>query len=423
MSPRTAGYWLAGLIVLAVAVRLAFCYALYPHYFIGLSTVGSEYFFDSYREIAANVVSGEGFVLDSGVPVIHRPPGYVLIMAASLPSRPETSRFIFQLWNALFGGIAVMLTFRLARELRIRTQLALIAALVVALWPFSIWETKVTVPENILVALLPALGLLLLKLHRTPSLRIAALAGLLSGVVTLFHATYQVLLFLIPILLILVRAPRLRRIIPVFVLAFSCLVAPWVMRNHLVAGYTGISAGFGLHYFKGVYAFDQLLERAPYFKDHDVPATEWVSQLLADEELGPIVTNEARSDPRRNAYLDSRAISHMIGSPGYTLAKVVIKLPLAWVHQQSAKRSALTAVLLLPLFGLLLMNARRLLEPERALLLGLMLGINLAVALVFSEAIPMRYVLPLVPLLAVLSMGGLESGLERDDAARIVSPG
>jgi hypothetical protein len=405
---------LVGLIVLAVVVRLAFCYVLYPLYFIGLSTVGGEYFFDSYREIAANVVSGDGFVLDSGVPVIHRPPGYVMVLAASLPSRPESSPFIFQMWNALFGGMAVLLTFRLARELGIRAQLSLVAALVVALWPFGIWETKVTVPENILVALLPVLALLLLKLYRTASISVAALAGLLGGVVTLFHATYQVLLFLVPMLLILVRAPRLRRILPVFVLSFSCLVAPWVARNHAVAGYTGISAGFGLHYFKGVYAFDRLIEGSPYFKDHDVPATEWVSGLLADAGLGPIVTNEARSDPRRNGYLDSRAIDHLLGSPGYTLAKVVIKLPLAWVHQQSAKRSALTAVLLLPLFGLLLMNARRLLEPERTLLLGLMLGINLAVALVFSEAIPMRYVLPLIPLLAVLSMGGLQSHFERE---------
>ena len=413
MPGRSTRGSLLALAALAIALRLVFCWYVHPRYLASLTTVGETYFFDSYREIAANVLSGRGYVLDSGRAAIHRPPGYVAVLMASAPQTPSISRYLFQTWNALLGGLAVVATFLLARRAGVGERWAIAAGAAVAFWPFTIWETKVTVPENLLVLLMPLAAIALLRAREEHGIAIAVLAGALAGGIALTHATYQVLAAVVPFLIWSGRRDRRLAAAMLCLAGFAAVTVPWVVRNRTVAGYTGVAAGFGFHYFKGVYAFDQLRSGRTYFRDHDVPSGEAVSSMLARAGLGPISSDDARSDPARNRYLDRAAVEHMLANPGYTAIKTLTKVPLAWVHQQTAKRSVLTAVMLAPFFILACLNGRRLARGAFGALALLILSMNVAAAAVFSEAIPMRYVLPLLPLLFVLAAAGVEIALTR----------
>jgi 4-amino-4-deoxy-L-arabinose transferase-like glycosyltransferase len=400
----------------AVALRWLFCFVVFPHLLAGHSTVGTQYYFDSYREIAASLLQECGYRLACNGPVaLHRPPGYVLFMLATNPTDPSHCHLFVQLLNGLLGGVAVWLTFRAAQAWRVGSRGALFAAGIVAFWPFLIWETKVTVPENVMVVLIPAAFLLLARTRASHSAALALALGAAAGATALTHASYQVLVVGVVAALLWPNfegspprrdgstAHRARAAVLV-VIAFLAVVSPWVARNRRI-GFTGIATGFGYHYWKGVYDFDLLLHHGTYFRDNDIPATEFVDRILRDRGFEGIDTNPERSNLEVNRFLDHSAALHMRSHVGYTVAKTLVKMPLAWVQQQTPKRAAVTAVLLLPLFFLAVRGVAR--RHDLFPIVIPLLVLNAAFASVFVEAIPMRYALPLLPLVAILAGAGV----------------
>ena len=99
------------LVAAAVALRLLFLFYLFPHYFVDFATVGSQYFFDHYREIAQQILLGNGYRLyPAGAPALHRPPGYVLLMLINFPLSEKCAMFM-HIQNAILGGFSCLLTY------------------------------------------------------------------------------------------------------------------------------------------------------------------------------------------------------------------------------------------------------------------------------------------------------------------------
>ena len=277
---------------------------------------------------------------------------------------------------------------------------------IVALWPFAVWETKVTVPENLLLALVPAGLLALAHAGRIPC---AILTGIIGAAMTLTHPVYLVVLFPFAAGVVWTSTDRLAKLVALSLLlaAFCAPIGLWVLRSHRL-GYDGIATGFGYNYFRGVYAFDVLLAGRRYFRDHDEPAFAFVNERLRAAGLEPYDSNLRRSDPPLNTFLDRLAIRHLKAHPLYSAAKVLVKMPLAWVQQQTPLRSAFNAALLAPLFALVPAPARGGRRRERLGTIFLtILAVNAAFAAIAVEAIPMRYMLPLVSPLAMLAGAGL----------------
>jgi hypothetical protein len=236
----------------------------------------------------------------------------------------------------------------------------------------------------------------------------------------LTHPIYLVVLLPFLAGIAWMRIDRFRKVAALSLLlaTFSVPIALWVVRNHRL-GYDGISTGFGYNYFRGVYAFDALLDGRPYFRDHDRPAFAFVNAKLRGAGLEPYDSNQRRSDPSLNVFLDRLAIRHLEAHPLYSTTKALVKMPLAWVQQQTALRSAINAALLAPLFLLVPAPAwgRRRSERLGAIFLTIFV-VNAAFAAVAVEAIPMRYMLPLVSPLAMLAGAGLSARLPRADHDR-----
>lgn len=384
--------------------RWLFCFLLFPAFFAPRSTVGAQYYFDSYREIAAALRTGAGYRLGpEGPPALHRPPGYVAFLALCAPQDAEHCYIWVQLLQGLLGGCSVLLTIRAASAFGVVSRGALFAGWIVALWPFAVWETKVTVPENLLLALFPAALLAVLAAGR--GLRCVLLTGLIGAGMALTHPTYQVIVLPLATAVAFLSMDRQRKLLSLALLltSFCVPVGLWILRNHRL-GYDGVATGFGYNYFRGVYAFNVLLAGGQYFRDHDEPAIAFVNEQLRAARLGSFDSNHRRSEASPNALLDERAIQHLEAHPVYSAVKVLVKMPLAWVQQQTPLRSAATALLLAPLFLLAAAGVRR--RKSLWIILFTLLIVNASFAAVAVEAIPMRYMLPLLSPLGILAGAG-----------------
>lgn len=131
---QTPKLWL--LVVAAVVLRLLFCFYLFPHYLVKFATVGNQYFCDTYREIAQQILLRNGYRFHlEGIPVLNRPPGYVLMMLLNFPLSEKCAVFV-HIQNAILGGLSCLCTYYLAKELKASTSRALWAGAIVAFWPF-----------------------------------------------------------------------------------------------------------------------------------------------------------------------------------------------------------------------------------------------------------------------------------------------
>jgi 4-amino-4-deoxy-L-arabinose transferase-like glycosyltransferase len=183
------------------------------------------------------------------------------------------------------------------------------------------------------------------------------------------------------------------------------VILPWTYRNYLLAGrYIGTATGFGLHYLKGERNFECLISGGNYLINRD-------NQLHED------LTNEARaagfaiqddvylrSSPAVNDFFDRLALEHIRLHPWRLIVKAVIRFPLAWFQQQTIFKWFLNVAVMAPLLlmaGLAAWRERN----DRAVLCITFLwcAMNGLIAMIFPEVAPMRYVLPLLPLIAILA--------------------
>ena len=411
------------LFILASSSRLVFCFVLFPTLLSGVSTVGDSFFVDSYFEIAQQLLLGNGYrVTPDGIEVLHRPPGYVLIALLSLPLSPISVSMMYIL-HSILGGLAAVLTFYAARLLLHDVRQAAASGLIIALWPFLIWETKVSVPENILVALIPAAMIFLLTFLRDSlSARSAVVAGLLVGYISLCHGMYQFFLICFVGAMFLKRNKTGRdyRAMCLLTSVAIAVVLPWMARNYSIAHrYIGTASGFGLHYLKGDWNFELLMRGGNYWDNQD---EEIHAQLMEEaRSQGLFVPDEThlRSSPTVNEYFDRRAKEHMREHPLRQIAKGIVRFPLAWFQQQNFSKWVVNIVLMAPLLGLALVTSwRRRNETPFLAVTAVWFFMNGLIAVVFPEAAPMRYVLPLLPLVAMLACENLMRAARKGDVSQ-----
>jgi 4-amino-4-deoxy-L-arabinose transferase-like glycosyltransferase len=396
------------LFFLASISRLLFCFLLYPRFLQGISTVGNSFFVDSYLEIAQQLLLGNGYrTTPDGMAILHRPPGYVLIALLSLPLSDFSASMMFIL-HSIVGGLAAVFTFYAARSLLQDVRQAAASGLIIAFWPFLIWESKVSVPENLLVALVPAAMIFLLRFFRDYlSSAGAVVAGLLIGYICLCHGMYQFFLVCFTGAMFLKRNKKARdyRAIVILLSVAILVVVPWTVRNYSLANrYIGTATGFGLHYLKGERNFELLLSGGDYWNNQD---EEIHAQLMAEaQERGLFIPDEThlRSSPAVNEYFDQKAREHIKRHPWRQVTKAIIRFPLAWFQQQNLIKWILNIALMAPLLVMAVVTSwRRRKEPPFVALTVIWFSMNCIIAAIFPEAAPMRYVIPLLPLVAILA--------------------
>ena len=247
---RPHSRWLAGIVLLGLALRLTPLLANWSHHDLFLVEDDSQ----QYHRIATNLLAGNGYSTDDRPPYeadVYRPSGLPCLLAAIYACGGSIPLALL-LQVAVSSGL-IVLTYRLARRLGAETRLALGAALFVAVDPLSIAQSNLLLTEVYSSLVILGTGCLVVEYFRSLNKLWLLAAGGVIGVGILMH---PILLF-VPFLLMALPLfdPRTRRRAHLFNAALVGLVAfvpaaAWIARNSAVADYRGISCVAAINLLK-----------------------------------------------------------------------------------------------------------------------------------------------------------------------------
>jgi 4-amino-4-deoxy-L-arabinose transferase-like glycosyltransferase len=227
--------WLTAAIAIGLAVRLAYV-LLTRHY--ALAGDAPEYDLEGQM-----IAHGHLFWTSLPYGIEHagawKAPGYpawVGLWYTLLGHHPTAVRLV----QVPLGAVTIMLTWLLARRL-FGVRVAVIAALVVALYPLAWQYEELLYPESLATPL--TLAVLIVMLTRPPSRRNAVLSGVLVGISLLIRPSGE---FLVLAALIAwgmsVGWRRGLGLAAIAALSAALVVAPWTVRNAIVMhGFVPIS--------------------------------------------------------------------------------------------------------------------------------------------------------------------------------------
>jgi 4-amino-4-deoxy-L-arabinose transferase-like glycosyltransferase len=198
---------------------------------------------DNYLPLARSVAAGEGLSLN-GRFTAYRPPLYPILLAPLVTLPGEMPVRGIALLHIVLGAATVGLTAITANRWGLGERRALVAALIVALDPVLLWQSRFVMTETLTAFLLVA-ALAALTLPRWPG---AALGGVLFGLAGLARPSMLpgAVLTIMAVLTIRPTAPR-ERLADGLMLALSMLavLAPWAIRNAVVLGVPVITTTHG----------------------------------------------------------------------------------------------------------------------------------------------------------------------------------
>lgn len=406
---------LAAILLLALMLRVAAV--------AGQPDLQPAYDAGDYERHALSIAAGDGFpptvLAAPGTPSALRPPLYPYLLGGVYAATGD-SRTVARLLGALLGTVSVLLVFLLGRALYGR-RAGLIAAALAAVSPPLVLLNSSLLSEQIFVPLVLGIALASVRAARAPTLRWAALLGVLCGLAALTRVI-GLALVLPAALAVWAGRPRFGRqalIAPAVVVAAAALtVLPWTVRNTV--------------------EFDRFVPLATQ-EGFNLFGTYNAESAAADDPPGgwkfPPGLSESR-DLFNRPGIDEAEISERLGARGrrYILAHPLYPLEVAARNTvrlfgigddpevarvdaeqmgipQSLRRLtewSVLATLALGLAGLGLLLRRRALG--RPLTLWLVPGL-LFVGTIFFLAVP-RYRVPLDPFLLLLAAGGISCGLQ-----------
>ena len=206
-----------------------------------------------YWELARNLAAGHGYVVAAGEPTGFRVPGYPLFLLGVTGG--DWHPWAMVAAQALIGALTVVATGLIARTL-FEDGAGLIAAGICALYPYYLWHDT-ALQETALVTCVTAWAtLVLLRLARSGTLRLALLAGALLVLAVLTRET--MLPFALSAALwagwrVASLAGTARGVLTgASVLAvLAAGLAPWLMHNHRVYGEYALGGEFGAALYAG----------------------------------------------------------------------------------------------------------------------------------------------------------------------------
>ena len=247
-SLRDHAMWLAALLALAFALRLA--WVIFSDWQPGTSDDAFRYDFT-----ARALLDGSGYVHVNGAPTAFWPPGYTLLLAATY-GVSGGSVLAAQLLNVVLGTATVGITYLIGRR-TVGPRAGLLGAAIVACFPSLIFFTAVTLSETAFTffALL-GIYLIVVDAQREGSrnLRLLLGAGLILGFATLVRGQ-ALLLPLVIVPFWLASGLRWPAIIPklvVLALGIGLIVTPWTIRNAIeLDSPVLISTNAGVNFWMG----------------------------------------------------------------------------------------------------------------------------------------------------------------------------
>ncbi|MDO8690484.1 MAG: glycosyltransferase family 39 protein [Dehalococcoidia bacterium] len=353
------GQFLVGVVILAMAARLAGLFLVLGYH----APVLSDY------EIIATSIRESGYFGFSyfGLPTApssFMPPVYPFFLAGMMAISPNDAILATRIVQSVVSSLSILVTFYLARDISKHDGVALIAALLAALYPSFIagaLEVSTVTPEVLLVQLF---ALSMIRWLRNGRSWVAGCAGLALGLLSL---TRVPALLMAPLFLLwMLRAGRhrlrghLARDMAVFLAAIILIISPWTARNFLVQqAFVPVSTNGGVNFWIG---------------NNPAATGEFLDVRAADPGL--VSTSMSLTEVERDSLFYEKAFSYIRDNPQAWLQLAARKFIYFWWFRPSVGSSYLDAgevfqagkvamalgyapVLALALFGLLFLKRER----------------------------------------------------------------
>jgi len=272
------GWWLVGLTVLAIVLRLAFALGLGKP----ITAPGDA---AEFREVAKNLADGRGYSLEffnEGMqPTAQHPPLFPLLLAAldviglgALTAQRIVLAFVASLSVPLMGV--------LGRRLK-NPAVGLGSAAIAAVHPLWVQPSGVVMSESIYLVLIPAALYVAMRCLDEPRRRWFALLGVVIGAAVLTRSEAAALLVLLGVPTVwLATTKRRARLQAGAIMVFALLVTigPWLIRNHQEIGAAKLSTNTG-NTLIGAYC-NTTFERGPYYGAYFVACPFAATGILID---------------------------------------------------------------------------------------------------------------------------------------------
>jgi 4-amino-4-deoxy-L-arabinose transferase-like glycosyltransferase len=434
---------MAAIFALAVVLRLlVFAYIAHePRKFY-------TYDSDGYDRRAMNLLRYGVFASEKTPPLtpdLDRTPVYPVVLAGVFAVAGHNPGAAILL-HILIGSFTALVTYALARELRLSARVGLLAALIVAVDPLSIMTTNYLLTETLFTLLLVGTIWALARFWNTGAGRWLALATVLVALTSLTRPISQFLpLALLPLFALAARAGRRRAFLAagaIFAVASLALTYTWAYRNYRQTGLFTLStiSDTNLVYYR---ARAVLADAEGTGQDEAWNKLQQrIEQTAAEQKLSPAETidlqrQEALAIFRRYPGLTIKMLAKGVGrllfDPGYTITCTQLDQQSTafdcfpgrssmnepgLVDKALGKFGQMTAVqqfvllsstlLLAILYGSAALGVARLFRKRRWLVLALLfLVVAYFVGLSAGGEANSRFRIPVVPFLAMLSGIGL----------------
>ena len=230
---------LISLLALLVCIRVLFAVVIW-------SINGQSGFFhpDSayYIEVARNMLHGSFSV--AGIPEIFRTPGYPALLIPAIAFHHVVSIALIE--NFLLCAVSAWFIWKIVGELLPESNAAFWAVLLYCFEPMGILFSEKIGTETLFTTVLLLFVWIFLRYLREPGFQNLILAALILGCATYVRpVTMYQPLWLAPVLFFFPRSlPRMQSTVRTgaFLIMFALSLAPWVIRNAVVADYKGFSS-------------------------------------------------------------------------------------------------------------------------------------------------------------------------------------
>lgn len=358
----------------------------------------------SYQSMAVNLLAGNG-ILENGNRAFYNA-GYPMFILAPVYYIFGETLFAARIANVLLGAVSIVFCYFVAREAGAGRIGRLLAAAIWALYlPTGIYGVYLA-KENLMVPLMLGVMWCALRLIKNPSVKIAAVCGLLFGLLAMIGNAALSLGAVIVLSLIIAPASAKQRLTALGgVIAVALLVAsPWMLRNLYVIGAPVMNTNGGFNLYLG----NNPAATGFFVSIADTPrGSTWHELRRTAGELGATET------------LKKEAVAWIKENPTEFISLALKKGAYFWMppfHEEKGGNTssaesvvrlawALQFVLLIvaAIAGLLLPRLRN----RQSLILWLAIAAYTAVHMLFY--VIFRYREPIMPVLGILAALAIES--------------
>lgn len=357
----------------------------------------------AYQSMAVNLLAGNG-ILESGNRAFYSA-GYPMFILAPVYFFFGESILAARIANLLLGAVSIVLCYFVAKEAGAGKMGRLLAAAIWALYlPTGIYGVYLA-KENLMIPLILGVMWCALRLLTKPSVRIAAVCGLLFGLLAMTGNAALSLAGVVVLALIVAPVSAKQRLMVLggIVVVALLVTSPWMLRNLHVIGAPVMNTNGGFNLYLG----NNPAATGFFVSIADTPRGEtWHELRRTSGELGATETlkNEAvswiKENPmdflvlalKKGAYFWTPPFHEGKGGNAST-AEAVVRL--AWAAQ-------FVLLIFAALAGLFLPHLRN----RQQLLLWLAIACYTAVHMLFY--VIFRYREPIMPVIGILAALAIE---------------